>query len=371
MIGAKNNWCLAFDNITSLSSWLSDAFCRLSTGGGYATRTLYANDEEIVLDAIRPVVLTGIEDFVRKDDLADRAVILILPDFRPGQRKAEKDYYKQLDAALPGLFGGLLDALAGALKRLPEVEASVTKLPRMGDFALWGEAVSRALGQPAGHFLKRYLSNRDDANRATLEDSPVAGAIRTLLEVAQDHRWSGTATQLLEAVLPIINPPDSTLNGYVAKVTGKRRDDRVPHSPRAMSGVIRRLARPLLAWRIKVDFGRDGTKKNNRIIIISRVTPSKRGKMPSEPSGPSDTRHKHCLTKWMRVGRSEHVSGGRIDFGRSTVRSGRIGLGRSTVRRPFDCPKTIRTVRHANVIQQRSYITFGRSGRFGRYFPPS
>jgi chromosomal replication initiation ATPase DnaA len=38
MISANNAWCLGYDNLSSLSSTLSDALCRLSTGGGFSTR---------------------------------------------------------------------------------------------------------------------------------------------------------------------------------------------------------------------------------------------------------------------------------------------------------------------------------------------
>ena len=38
MIAAGSSWCLGFDNLSYIPPWLSDALCRLSTGGGYATR---------------------------------------------------------------------------------------------------------------------------------------------------------------------------------------------------------------------------------------------------------------------------------------------------------------------------------------------
>ena len=38
MIGAANGWILNFDNLSYLPQWLSDAMCRLATGGGFATR---------------------------------------------------------------------------------------------------------------------------------------------------------------------------------------------------------------------------------------------------------------------------------------------------------------------------------------------
>jgi hypothetical protein len=46
VIAANNSWVVALDNLSGLAPWLSDALCRLSTGGGFGTRTLYENDEE-------------------------------------------------------------------------------------------------------------------------------------------------------------------------------------------------------------------------------------------------------------------------------------------------------------------------------------
>ncbi len=56
-------------------------FCRQSIlsrfaalGGGFAVRQLYSDQDEVLFDAARPVILNGIEDIVRRPDLADRAV---------------------------------------------------------------------------------------------------------------------------------------------------------------------------------------------------------------------------------------------------------------------------------------------------------
>jgi len=53
MVGAKNNWLLAFDNLSYIPESLSDAFCRLSTGGGQANRELYKDADEHVFDVMR------------------------------------------------------------------------------------------------------------------------------------------------------------------------------------------------------------------------------------------------------------------------------------------------------------------------------
>jgi hypothetical protein len=49
MIAANNSYLLAFDNLSGLPQWLSDALCRLATGGSFAVRQLYTDDEEIFI----------------------------------------------------------------------------------------------------------------------------------------------------------------------------------------------------------------------------------------------------------------------------------------------------------------------------------
>ena len=83
---ALGGWLLAFDNLSAIPDWLSDSLCRIVFGGGHAGRSLYSNDERVVIQAQRPVILNGIEDFVRKSDLVDRTVFLHLPMIVQGHR---------------------------------------------------------------------------------------------------------------------------------------------------------------------------------------------------------------------------------------------------------------------------------------------
>lgn len=59
MIAANNGWIVGFDNMSYVTPELSDALCCLATGGGYATRTLYTDDDETILVAERPILLNG------------------------------------------------------------------------------------------------------------------------------------------------------------------------------------------------------------------------------------------------------------------------------------------------------------------------
>jgi len=93
MIAASHSWALAYDNISHLSPWLSDAICRLSTGGGFSTRELYENDEEFIFEAQRPVILNGIDDIVTRADLLDRALLLDLPVIQETKRRSEGEFW--------------------------------------------------------------------------------------------------------------------------------------------------------------------------------------------------------------------------------------------------------------------------------------
>src|SRR5689334_19407197 len=86
MIACTNSWVLALDNLSGLPIWLSDSLCRLATGGGFATRSLYTDDEETHFDAMRPIILNGIDDIATRSDLLDRSVILRLPAI-PDERR--------------------------------------------------------------------------------------------------------------------------------------------------------------------------------------------------------------------------------------------------------------------------------------------
>lgn len=77
-VAANNGWTICFDNVSKMPDWLSDALCRLATGGGFAVRELYSDSNEVLFNAQRPVILNGIDDVAGRPDLLDRAMVLAL-----------------------------------------------------------------------------------------------------------------------------------------------------------------------------------------------------------------------------------------------------------------------------------------------------
>jgi hypothetical protein len=249
MIAAYNNWVLAFDNVSSLPAWLSDAFCRISTGGGLATRQLYTDTDETILDATRPIILNGIEDFAERDDLRDRAIIINHPPIPEDQRKTEEELWAAFQKEAPLILGAILDAVVMALRRYDQVKLG--RLPRMADFSRWVTAAEPALDWSEGTFLMKYYGNRQEATEARLTDDELAQALIAFARSKEE--WSGTATELLEELNNFINENRKTLAW--------------PKDARGLGNRLRRLAPVLRMVRVEVSFGREpGTGK--RVILI-------------------------------------------------------------------------------------------------------
>lgn len=192
MITANNSHIIGFDNLSYIPGWLSDALSRLATGGGLGTRELYENEEEVIFDAQRPVLLNGIEELAARGDLLDRMIILRLPEIPDEQRQEDQKFWNQFELTRPQILGALLDVVSAALRKLPSVH--LKKLPRMADFAVLGSAVEEALGFKDGDFMRAYLANRAEANEVALESSPLATELRALMNT-KETTWETTTTE--------------------------------------------------------------------------------------------------------------------------------------------------------------------------------
>lgn len=266
LIGATNSWLLAFDNLSGVQPTLSDALCRLSTGGGYATRELYANTEETIIDAMRPVVLTGIDDLATRADLLDRSIVLSLPRITTESRLTERELFEAYNDARPRILGALLTAVSGALARLPHTK--IDGKPRMADFATWATAGEEAAGLEPGSILQAYRANRASANSLALDASPLPHAIT---EFAQRRgEWEGTAGDLL-----------NELDQAAGDTT--RRHKAWPKSASSIAQKLRRIAPNLREIGVDVDFIRTSTARFVRLAPQNAVMPSSPSSTLNEP----------------------------------------------------------------------------------------
>jgi hypothetical protein len=253
MIAASNGWVVALDNLSWLPPWLSDALCRLSTGGGFATRQLYTDDEEMIFDAQRPVILNGIEEIATRSDLLDRSLVLQLPALSEDRCRPEAELWADFAKARPRILGALLDAVAAAMKVMPTVR--LTRLPRMADFAVWATAAETALGWEPGAFMAAYTGNRGEANDLALDSSPIAGLLRDL---ADDGPWEGTCADLLTRLTQAAD----------VKLTGQKV---WPKDAAALGRQLARLKPNLRRAGITVETWRETSRQRRRMVRIARI----------------------------------------------------------------------------------------------------
>jgi hypothetical protein len=268
---AKGAHLLPYDNISGLPDWISDAFCRLATGGGAGKRKLYTDDDESLFAGRRPVILNGIEDIATRPDLIDRAAMLGLEPIPEDKRRDEKELEAEFQQAAPKVLGALLDGLVSGLKNLANIK--LPGKPRMADFAMWAEACTRAYW-PAGTFMRAYQENIESAVDLVLESSPVADAVRKFMVDRAD--WEGTAGDLLPLLSALVDDHINKERGW-------------PKAGNALTNKLRRAAPHLRKAGIDVKFGRNpGT--GQRVITITakgRPGPEHKGKTSSQSSQPS------------------------------------------------------------------------------------
>ncbi|NIU81386.1 hypothetical protein GWN63_03965, partial [Candidatus Bathyarchaeota archaeon] len=168
--------------------------CRACTGQGFTKRRLYTDEDSVIFQFQRCVGVNGIALSQLSPDFLDRCLTLTLQQIPSHQRKHEQELWKQFKMAKPRILGAILDTLSQAMKIYPQVE--IERLPRMADFATWGEAISRALDHQPGEFLHAYRMKIGEQVAEVLEQNPIGLAILAFMQTQE--AWEGAPGELLE-----------------------------------------------------------------------------------------------------------------------------------------------------------------------------
>jgi len=323
VIAANNSWILSFGNLSTLQAWLSDALCRVASGGGFATRELYTDSDEVIFGGARPVVLNGIPQIATRGDLLDRSLLVELEPIPENKRLPESDLWRRFELAQPRILGALLDAVVVALANRNAPRPS--RLPRMADFSEWVIRGEKKLGLAPGEFLRAYETNRRGAFSETVEASAVGPVLLRVL-ADRGERWSGTAKQLLEVLEAEASERERKQHGW-------------PSSPRGGSGAIRRLAPSLRGMGYRVDFLRIG-RGSLRTIVIEKVREEPSPSSPSSPKSEKPGKTPVSGDGWRRSGDGRETVGDDRPFSKNGLNpeenaSGDGGDGRDGHLRPL------------------------------------
>jgi hypothetical protein len=250
VIRAEHQHILLLDNISSLPGDISDALCRLSTGDGLETRSLYSDRDLAVFDVAAPVLITSVVDAVTRPDLLDRALMLDLPIRR--SRRTDAEIMRDFEALRPRVLGALLHAVA---RGLGSSEVLIPDEVRMRAPAEFAARAAPALGIRAEEIVEAYLTSRGAAHDVLSED-PVVDAV--LKWLAPGKEWTGVMGDLL-----------MTLDRQ--RPLGRPSPRGWPESPRAMGAALCRLAPALRGFGVyhEPPVGRTGHDKD-RLHVLRR-----------------------------------------------------------------------------------------------------
>lgn len=251
-LSAQHNHVLAYDNLDMIPPSLSNALCRLSTGGGSSTRELYSNNEETVHDATRPAILTGIGNVATKADLLSRGFMIELTPIKKSQRQLEGELWARWREELPRLTGALLDAYCAALRRADYRPSQFVS--RMPDVERLACAAGPHLGWTDEEVVEAMERNEQTASETALSADVLVEPLRKLVE-SNAGSWRGRAEELL---------------AELAKITPKSLTEHRswPRTANALSTRVAGLAPALREFGMEVERGIEANRARTRFIRL-------------------------------------------------------------------------------------------------------
>jgi hypothetical protein len=193
---ASHSFIVMLDNQNSLPEWAVDMLCRLVTGEADSKRKHYTDDDDIIYELKRAVVLNGINAPTDRGDAQDRTLPVELDRIPDDKRRAEEELWEEFEYAHGRVLGAIFDALSRVLKERPGVK--LDRRPRLADWGYYAAAAYEVFGWGSKQFEADWKAVVDAQNRETREGSALAQAIFEIMEV--HNYYSATPDKLLEAL---------------------------------------------------------------------------------------------------------------------------------------------------------------------------
>ena len=252
MIAANNGHVLAFDNLSGLPGWLSDALCRLASGGSFALRQLYTDDEEVLFQAARPILERHRGRHQSRRIWRDRAIFLTLDSDSETRNDVRKQSFgTQFEIARPRILGALLDAVVHGLRDASS--HSARSAAAHGRFRAMGNGLRNSALACRALFARPTTQTVGAAIESVIDADPVATFVREIM--AERTTWVGKASDLLQARWGEKNSP-SRMTAW-------------PTNPRALAARLRRCQTFLRTTGIEIAFSREGRAGSRTIRMTS------------------------------------------------------------------------------------------------------
>jgi len=260
-----HNYVAAYDNLKYNPKWLSDEACKAITGIGQSKRANYTDDEDKIFEYKHCLLFNGINIAFSEPDIIDRSIIIDLPPIKKNKRKTEKEILQKFFELRPKILQYIFDILSKAvvIKR----GLHIGDLPRMADFAVWCEAISRAMGYKEYDFLDAYYHNIRYQNIEVIDSNPVAFAVKKFVEhmitSTSNNNTSNTSRNVFRG------PPAELLDKLNSIAIQNKINTQAREWPKDQKWLIRRLntIKSNLQDELDITINIDRESKTNTSII--------------------------------------------------------------------------------------------------------
>jgi len=211
-VAANHYHLYALDNMDTLESWMRDKLARISTGGMDEYRKLYTSKDLGILRYRCWVAITArTPDTLRRDDIADRLLLLPLKRIEDDQRGRELEFMDWAAHNRNAFWTHLLERLNAIVARLRGGSIPVISPLRMADW----EAIGRIISDLNNHLdlWERLVMLLKDEQKSFLADGEVIieGIEAWLNNPLNPKKWV-TARELYKESQDLLfgaNKPDS------------------------------------------------------------------------------------------------------------------------------------------------------------------
>ncbi|WP_019177682.1 bifunctional DNA primase/polymerase [Methanomassiliicoccus luminyensis] len=209
----EQNFLPIFDNVDGdIKDFIFNKLCRVNTGEASQERELYKNKEQVLYEYQRTAIITSIAP-VGPDhpDFVQRTVYVGLRFIPEEERKDEEQLKADFTAMRGQVLGFIFSTLSKALGLKNEVH--LDRRPRMADYAIWGEALSRALGEDAGKFIAAYQGSIKSGVEEALNADPLALAIMQMFAEPERLHYIGPADDLYRKLSDVAKEKSIDISG--------------------------------------------------------------------------------------------------------------------------------------------------------------
>ena len=194
----QHHWFAPLDNLSGIDINVSNLLCRAVTGSSFSKRTLFSDDDDTIYSYKRCVGLNGVNIVPWATDLLDRCINFNIEKFKFEEQKPEEELKDKFKEEYNDIMNGAFDVISKAMNEVKHIKNKEVCMFRLMDFAKWGEAISRAMGNEKGKFVKAYNDKMAESDRIAVEENMVGKAVLKIMK--HQDTFKGRMHELLVVI---------------------------------------------------------------------------------------------------------------------------------------------------------------------------